>query len=199
MDIRSATVEDIESIAALATQGFIKDPVMAEYVKRTRDPEKALDDFFMIELKEFYIPKGIVDVAEVEGKILGVALWCDPDVPMTKADELRMVPGMVRTLGRSFPRVRVLGSYDGAATPKFRHWYLYTVAVDPAAQGQGIGAALLDHGIARAGDTPIYLESTTPGSRRLYERKGFIALGVVPSIHPAPQVGMWRPGSVETN
>ena len=62
-----------------------------------------------------------------------------------------------------------------AHRPAEPHWYLYMVAVAPAARGRGIGGRLLGHGLRRvdAEGLPAHLESTTPGSRRLYERFGF--------------------------
>ena len=198
MDIQKARHRDILALAALLTEGFTNDPLLAEYVGRSRDPELALERFFATELEKFYIPRGVVDLVKDEGSIKGVALWVSPDAPMRRRDELRMLPGLVKALGRSLPRAMRIDFHDAAAVPGFPHWYLYTIVVSPRAQGQGIGGALLDYGIARAGDYPIYLESTTPGSRKLYERKGFFPLGVIPSPSESPEVGMWRPGRIVT-
>jgi ribosomal protein S18 acetylase RimI-like enzyme len=58
------------------------------------------------------------------------------------------------------------------------------LAVDPERQGKGIGAMLLDAGIARArreGARRLLLRvlSTNEGARRLYERHGFETEGVL--------------------
>lgn len=196
--IQKARRRDIPALAKLLTEGFADDPLLAEYVARSRDPELALERFFTTELEKFYIPRGVVDIVKDEGVLKGVALWVNPDAPMRRRDELRMLPGLVRALGRSLPRAMRIDMHDAAAVPGFSHWYLYTIVVSPRAQGQGIGGMLLDHGIERVGDYPIYLESTTPGSRKLYERKGFVPLGVIPSPSQSPEVGMWRPGRVAT-
>ena len=178
----------------MLTEGFVNDPVLAQYVARARDPERALELFFTTELDKFYIPRGVVDMVKEDGQLKGTALWVSPDAPIRRRDNLRMMPGLVRALGRGLPRAMRLDYHDSAAVPGFPHWYLYTVVVSPLAQGQGVGGALLDHGIERAADSAIYLESTTPGSQRLYERKGFVPLGVIPSPSSVPEVGMWRPG-----
>ncbi len=196
--IQKARRRDIPALAKLLTEGFADDPLLAEYVARSRDPELALERFFTTELEKFYIPRGVVDIVKDEGVLKGVALWVNPDAPMRRRDELRMLPDLVRALGRSLPRAMRIDMHDAAAVPGFPHWYLYTIVVSPRAQGQGIGGMLLDHGIERVGDYPIYLESTTPGSRKLYERKGFVPLGVIPSPSQSPEVGMWRPGRVAT-
>ncbi len=197
MDIRTARRRDIPDLAHLLTEGFVNDPVLAEYVARSRDPERAMELFFTTELDKLYISRGEVDVVKEGGRVTGAALWMGPDAPIRRRDSLRMVPGLVRALGASLPRALRLDHHDSAAVPGFPHWYLHALVVSPAARGQGVGGALLDHGITRAADSAIYLESTTAGSRRLYESKGFVPLGIIPSPSPAPEVGMWRPGRVD--
>lgn len=65
-------------------------------------------------------------------------------------------------------------------------------------QRTGIGSKLMQHTYNRL-DTPIYLEATSPDSRRLYEaRHGFDRMSP-PEIRPAPDGPafhrMWRPAS----
>ena len=194
MTVEKAQARHIPELAALLTDVFIDDPAMKEYVAWSGNPRRALEGFFRAELTYFYVPRGVVDMIREDGEILGVALWTDPRRPVRRRDSLRMLPSLIRALGRSFPRAAYLASFDDAVTPKFPHWYLFTLVVSPVARGRGIGGRLLDHGIARAGDFPIYLESTTEGSRRLYARKGFLVLGEIPSPLAHPEVGMWRPG-----
>lgn len=60
-------------------------------------------------------------------------------------------------------------------TPQEPHWYLAVIGADPAAQGQGHGAALLRSGLAKAdaAGLPAYLESTKPSNLPFYEHFGF--------------------------
>jgi ribosomal protein S18 acetylase RimI-like enzyme len=44
-------------------------------------------------------------------------------------------------------------------------------------QGLGLGARLLAHGHQRLHERPAYVEATSPGSRRLYQRHGYHDLG----------------------
>ncbi len=73
------------------------------------------------------------------------------------------------------------GVFDQMAQfhPHDAHWYLPLIGVDPAAQGQGLGALLLAHGLARADADrlPAYLESSNPRNISLYQRHGFEILG----------------------
>lgn len=58
------------------------------------------------------------------------------------------------------------------------------LAVDPAAQGRGVGRALVEAAVAEAGKrgaTKVSLRvlGENPGARRLYERCGFVVEGVL--------------------
>jgi GNAT superfamily N-acetyltransferase len=56
----------------------------------------------------------------------------------------------------------------GAHLPREPCWFLDLVAVAPAAQGQGLGRALVTHGLnlARADGCPAFLETSTPATSR---------------------------------
>jgi len=55
------------------------------------------------------------------------------------------------------------------------HWYLFMLGVSPAYQRQGIGSLLLQPILKQADSDrlPCYLETSTPGGVRFYERLGF--------------------------
>ena len=73
-------------------------------------------------------------------------------------------------------------------------WYLDTLAVHPDAQGQGKGSALLRHGIARAGGSPICLFTVNGRDLAFYERHGFSVLGQSPVAEGGPMAwDMRRP------
>ena len=65
--------------------------------------------------------------------------------------------------------------------PDEEHWYLPVIGVDPAHQGQGIGAALMKHALATidAQGLPACLESSNPRNISLYERHGFEAADAI--------------------
>jgi ribosomal protein S18 acetylase RimI-like enzyme len=83
--------------------------------------------------------------------------------------------------------------------PEEPHAYLFLLATRPQWQSRGLGAALLRDVLGRCDrdGVPAYLEATSEGSRRLYERHGFEVTGEIrlpdgPSLWP-----MWRsPGIV---
>jgi len=71
--------------------------------------------------------------------------------------------------------------------PKEPHWYLAIVGVDSAHQGKGLGAQLMESGLARCDEEGLiaYLESSNPANISLYERHGFRVVGEI-QIDDAP-------------
>ncbi|MBN2149613.1 MAG: GNAT family N-acetyltransferase [Anaerolineales bacterium] len=71
------------------------------------------------------------------------------------------------------------------------HWYLLLLGVDPAAQRQGIGSALLKAILVQAdtGGFPVYLETTKAGNLPFYQRHGFIVRAEAPL--PDGGVDVW--------
>lgn len=69
-------------------------------------------------------------------------------------------------------------------------WHLAFIAVDPPHQRQGLGAALLKHGLERCArdGLPAYLEATSPENRAFYQRHGFETLG---KIQPGEAPPIW--------
>lgn len=75
------------------------------------------------------------------------------------------------------------------------HLHLVFIGVLPAAQGRGLGGALLRERLARADaeGVPAYLEASTPRSRALYERHGFRDTGDPIRLPDGPALWpMWR-------
>jgi ribosomal protein S18 acetylase RimI-like enzyme len=61
--------------------------------------------------------------------------------------------------------------------PHEPHFYIRTVGVRTALQGQGVGSMLMQPTLERAdsADLPTYIEASTERSAALYERLGFSA------------------------
>lgn len=70
--------------------------------------------------------------------------------------------------------------------------HLLNITISPSHQGSGHGRALLDHVVARArasGALSLWLEvrESNLRARRLYERYGFVQVGVRRAYYPAAQ------------
>ena len=81
-------------------------------------------------------------------------------------------------------RMEAIGAFFGQMEqyhPKEPCWYLPMIAADPAATGQGLGAALMKHALAIVDEAgmPAYLESSNPRNISLYERHGFEVMGEI--------------------
>lgn len=74
-------------------------------------------------------------------------------------------------------------------------WYLGAIAVDPAAQGQGLGTRLMAPILARCDRTgvPAWLESTNPRNHMFYIRQGFEAVDTCAPADGPSVTGFRRP------
>jgi ribosomal protein S18 acetylase RimI-like enzyme len=125
------------------------------------------------------------------------AVWLPPPGrwQLSRPQRLRLLPALVRFLG--LQTVSVLGGLDRMEKrhPRDRsHWYLFILGTEPAAQGQGLGSALLAQMLARvdAEGMPVYLESSNERNLAWYGRHGFEVTGEV-AIPGGPRIWpMWR-------
>ena len=187
-ELRAAGPDDLDAVVDLLTGVFLDDPLMSAIAAAAPEPRAALGHLHRVELAAHYLAAdpavradSRVDLAvdAASGDPLGVALWDAPsstDVvgPLGPGNE--PPPGLdLDLLGGAWELCLADAAQCEAHRPAEPHWYLYMVAVAPAARGRGIGGRLLGHGLKRvdAEGLPAHLESTTPGSRRLYERFGF--------------------------
>ena len=187
-ELRAAGPGDLDAVVDLLTGVFLDDPLMSAIAAAAPEPRAALGHLHRVELAAHYLaadPAARADsrvdlaVDATSGEPLGVALWDAPssaDVvgPLGPGNE--PPPGLdLDLLGGAWELCLADAAQCEAHRPAEPHWYLYMVAVAPAARGRGIGGRLLGHGLKRvdAEGLPAHLESTTPGSRRLYERFGF--------------------------
>ena len=187
-ELRAAGPGDLDAVVDLLTGVFLDDPLMSAIAAAAPEPRAALGPLHRVELAAHYLaadPTARADsrvdlaVDAASGDPLGVALWDAPsstDVvgPLGPGNE--PPPGLdLDLLSGAWELCLADAAQCEAHRPAEPHWYLYMVAVAPAARGRGIGGRLLGHGLKRvdAEGLPAHLESTTPGSRRLYERFGF--------------------------
>jgi ribosomal protein S18 acetylase RimI-like enzyme len=82
----------------------------------------------------------------------------------------------------------------GRYHPREPHWFLPFIGVDPFRQGQGHGAALMQHALIPCDrdHTLAYLESSNSKNIPLYERHGFELLGTVQAGKSPPIFPMLR-------
>lgn len=192
MHIRPATIDEARRCAGVVAAALLHDPVGVRAVRSTHDRLRRMTSLYEAELRLGAFLHGLVDVAVVDDEIVGVAAWVEPNPSRDMLAIMRQVPRYVHAIGPAHALSAVLvRRARRRARPDRPHWLLADVAVVDRARGLGIGGALIEHGLARI-DGPAYLEATTAGSQRLYERHGFTLrsrIGIAPGGFP---VGMWR-------
>jgi ribosomal protein S18 acetylase RimI-like enzyme len=123
----------------------------------------------------------------------GAALWLAPGVEPDGDALMALI--QQNAPGHILPDL--LGVFEQMAGyhPAEPHWYLPLIGVDPAAQGRGLGSALMRHALARCDreGVPAYLESSNPRNVSLYQRHGFEMLGTIQVGGSPPVVPMLRP------
>jgi GNAT superfamily N-acetyltransferase len=150
--------------------------------------------FFETELRGVLMPSGLVWTTE---GVVGGAVWAPEGswrVPVSVT--VRELPQMLRVFGGGLPlafrsRLRMEGRHPRQPA----HRYLAFMGVVPEWQGKGLGTALMKPALDSldAEGVPAYLESSTPRSRALYQRNGFVVTDEfnLPSGGP-PLWQMWR-------
>jgi ribosomal protein S18 acetylase RimI-like enzyme len=172
-DISQVDPEDRERALDTLVLAFAADPV-----ERWMYPEPRR---YLKHFPEFLAAFGGRAFAEQTvwklGAFSAVALWLPPRAEPDGEAIIATVTNSVAP-DRHEDLFSVAGQMD-EAHPNFPHWYLPWFGVDPALQGQGLGATLLKHclGIVDEDHLPAYLETPSPRTIALYERHGFEVTG----------------------
>lgn len=198
IEITLADRRRIPALAAVLGRSFLTEPMMTWPLHGPGDAETRLVRAFEIYLEEM-APLGILWEA---GRGSGAAVW----IPADERDGWRQAQlADDRTFGLTDDggvRYEAFWTWVDAHLPAEPVWHLDSVAVDPAMRGQGIGAALINHGLRRAhaAGQSAFLETATSANITLYERMGFrvvdhaTAPGGGPHVYfmrcdPRPRVG----------
>lgn len=115
----------------------------------------------------------------------GVACWLTPDEKGISLTYLVRSGILSSALGmgvQALSRLRNAQAYLMRAHRQYMsepHWYLWTLGVEPASQGKGIGGMLLRAGLAQVdiAQMTCYLETMNAANVPLYEHFGFAVAG----------------------
>ena len=188
--MRIAGAADAAEVGRILAAGFLGDPVMGWVFSEPGRAAK-LGAFFDFLAREALVPLGATYV-------LGgsCANWTPPHPPEWPEERsARFGEVLARTCtDADRDRLGVLDRTMEEHHPEPEHWYLGSIATEPAAQGRGLGSMLLQASLERVdGDgLPAYLESTNPRNVTFYERHGFRVTGVVELPDGPSLTTMWR-------
>jgi len=182
MEIRQAQPDDATQIAPLV--GMIYRDMEMPILRTVSRVDLLAMLTNLYEKKENLTGLAQTFVAAKGAKVFGVAFG-HPAENEIKVNQLLQ---QVSAAQPGFPGPLVLG---GESQPG--EWYLSMLAVDPQAQGQGIGSQLLDalpKLVAPQGATKLSLnvDDGNPGAAKLYRRQGFekageLTIGIHPYVH----------------
>jgi ribosomal protein S18 acetylase RimI-like enzyme len=192
--VRKATLADAPRLAQTLASAFQNDPVITWIFPDQHRRHAVLPAFMEFRLRNLAFPHDQVWMT-TDGA--AAAVWIPPpgrwQLPLPQ--RLRLLPALVRFLGlRTASVLAGLERMEARHPRDPSHWYLFILGTEPAAQGRGLGSALLAHMLARvdADQMPAYLESSSERNLALYGRHGFeITSEVV--IPGGPRIWpMWR-------
>lgn len=195
--IRKGAPGDAPEIGRSMAEAFHDDPVVGWYWRKPKRRPDHLAGWFSLVARIHYLPHGEVFVSEEDGAISGCAMWAAPGGwRFSPRDEMRASRYAVPRMGLRLPFASIAMRQMERKHPDRPHWYLSTLGVRPAEQGKGLGSKLMFEILARcdADGMPAYLESSSEGSRALYERHGFQTVDTLELPRKGPHLWlMWRP------
>jgi ribosomal protein S18 acetylase RimI-like enzyme len=178
------------------SRAFHNDPVWVYLLPDETKRRRLLPAFFNILVRYSLRYGQVYSTANIEG----VACWLPPGNTFPRFDRLARIGTLdgLRASGlglAGFRRYLHMESYfdniHKQAVPG-PHWYLWGIGVDPACQGQGIGAALMQPILALAANDglPCYLETSNERNVPFYRKHGFVVSkeGIVPGT----ELRVWR-------
>lgn len=178
-------------LAGLLADAFLDDPMQRWLFPNERRRRGRLLRFYDLDIAHRLERRSDVVVDGTDA----VAFWHPPGdertVPVGAA--LRLAPAFSSVAGHHpIAALRVLRAVE-ARRPRRPHWYLSHLAVQPLAQGRGIGGRLLAAGLDRAAadGVGVYLETANPANRRFYRRHGLDEAGTI-EVPGAPPVWVFE-------
>jgi GNAT superfamily N-acetyltransferase len=193
--------EDREAVPGVLTEAFMDDPVVC-WLFPDEGERRRLQPYFHGPLLTHPAAE-----AYLIGEHDGAAIWLSLAAGQQPYEEPPAEPGtdLPTVFGENGARLLSLGRLLAQRHPHGEaHLYLPCMGVLAARRGNGLGSALLRGRLERADADGLgtYLEASSPRSRALYARHGFVDLGEPVRVPDGPPLWpMWRTphGSTQRN
>ncbi len=169
--VRRAERADTGALSAMLARAFVDDPLTVWLHPNPRSRPRQARRTFAVRLRQL-APQGEIWTTPERS---GAALWALPgrwrDDLVASLRFLPLLPPLLPRIGR----IAEATARIEAAHPRVPHFYLSVLGTDPAAQGRGVGTALLRPVLERcdAEGLPAYLETATGRNAAWYARHGF--------------------------
>jgi GNAT superfamily N-acetyltransferase len=190
-ELRVATAADLPRIADVFADAFTHDPVYTWMLPGGRRLKSRLRTMFAVEMEQYVIRNGgtVWTTSGCDGAVAALP----PDAwEMPKSMTGKEALNWARAFGTRLPlAIRVQRAMEERHLRE-PHFYVRTVGVRTARQGQGVGSALMQPTFqsADAAGLPTYLEASSERSAALYERLGFVHIDVLELPDGGPP--LWR-------
>lgn len=191
--MRRATLADVPQLSEALARAFLEDPVATWAYPPSRLRLRALERFHAIRLRQRLVDD---EVWTTQG-LHGAALWSPPGRWRTSPlEDIQLArpslhPQLLVRLGVVAPG---LFGMERAHPRTPEHWYLAVLGTDPAAQGKGVGSAVLEPVLAECDRHGVgaFLESSKHSNIAFYARHGFRVRGELPLWRGPSVWQMWR-------
>lgn len=193
--VETAHGDDRRDIIDVLAAAFVDDWPMRVLFPDERRRPRAMRRMYALDVTPRALRLGQSLVARDGSRVVGAALAFPPRRrSLSLPADLLAAPRYLRVFGRRILQAQEMQRVLHEVHPKEPHIYLLYLGVREP--GQGVGGALLT-ALAAAADRqglPMYLESSTPASARLYARHGFERRPEI--LHgPGRFTPMWRPAN----
>jgi GNAT superfamily N-acetyltransferase len=205
IEVRTAAADAVPKVAAALADAFDNDPVFTFLLSGRLRQEARLRTMFAVEIELYVLPNGgtVWTTSAYDGAVaeLPPGAWEMPK-SATGKETLKWMWAFRTRLPRAIKVQRAMEKRH----LREPHFYVRTVGVRTALQGQGVGSMLMQPILKRADSAglPTYIEASTERSAGLYEQLGFRHTGafelpdggppVWPMLRPAAGADVGREG-----
>jgi GNAT superfamily N-acetyltransferase len=193
IEVRTAAAGAVPKVAAALADAFISDPVYTWLLPGNLRLQTRLRTMFAAEMEQYVVPNGgtVWTTSGYDGAVTELPPGAGE---MPKSFTGKEALKWMRAFGT---RLALAGRVQRAMEERHLrepHFYVRTVGVRTALQGQGVGSALMQPTLERADSAglPAYIEASSERSAALYERLGFVHLDVLELPEGGPPVWLMR-------